>query len=425
MEPPRPPHLQPLKDALPPLFLGTATFNTQYVDDPAALPARAIVRRALVDLDVRGFDTSPYYGPAELLLGDALAAAGVDRRRYFLATKAGRVHGAGFDYRPAAVQASVARSLVRLRTDYVDLVYAHDVEFVTPAEAVAAVRALRQLRTASGGNGGTGIVKYVGISGFPVDVLADLAGRILRETGEPVDAVLSYGHCTVQNTRLVAGSGGGGSGSNDLPAVARLHQAGVGVVLNASLLNMGLLTTRGVDNGPQAAWHPSPPELRAVCAQAARVCQAQAATSGSDGKIERIALRYALDLWARAGAAAGVGTTAAGSSGTSAAPATVGASVLGVTSVDELTETVLEWWNVLDGLGVPHRSPDGDGAATAVINSSSSSSKKTDSLRRMQQVKAFVQQTLWPVFGEWKDFAWASPPPGWVNELRPHEPARL
>lgn len=400
-EPPRPPHLAPLADVLPPLLLGTATFNTQYVDDPASMPYRGIVRRALVDLGVTGFDTSPYYGPSESLLGEALEATGVDRSRFFLETKAGRVHGNGFDYSPTAVQASVRRSLQRLRTPYVDLVLAHDAEFVSPAEVVTAVRALRALRD-------EGILRYVGISGFPVDVLADLAEQILRETGEPVDAVLSYGHCTVQNTRLLG------------DPVARLHKAGVSVVLNASLLNMGLLTTRGVDNGPQAKWHPSPPKLRDVSAVAARVCQEEGAVPASLGMkgIEQVALRYALDVWAREGAAAQVATrTAGGSLG-------VGSSVLGVTSEAELDETALEWWSVLDGLGVPHQSLEGLQSSAGIGAAPDAASRQAAGLARSAAVKTFVEEKLWPAFGDLKDFAWASPEEGWVNELDPAEAAK-
>ncbi|CAK7274794.1 hypothetical protein SEPCBS57363_006344 [Sporothrix epigloea] len=393
-ESPRPPHLAPLATVLPPLFLGTATFNTQYVDNPAAMPYCGIVRRALVDLGVNGFDTSPYYGPSETLLGEALEATGVERSRYFLETKAGRVHGHGFDYSAPAVQASVRRSLQRLRTSYVDLVYAHDAEFVSPAEVVTAVRALRELRA-------EGIVRYVGISGFPVDVLASLAQQILNETGEPVDAVLSYGHCTVQNTQLLGDS------------VARMHQAGVAVVLNASLLNMGLLTTRGVDNGPQAKWHPSPPALRDVSAAAARVCQADPlpASLGMKG-IEQVALRYALDVWARGAAAANVASTALSG-------ASIGCSVLGVTSEIELDETVLEWWSVLDGLGVPHGSLERLQEITGIGSEPDGPAKTTAGIARTAAVKQFVEEKLWPIFGSYKDFAWASPEKGWVNQLEP------
>ncbi|CAK7212220.1 hypothetical protein SCUCBS95973_001382 [Sporothrix curviconia] len=395
-EPPRPTHLAPLATVLPPLLLGTATFNTQYVDNPITMPYRGIVRRALVDLGVNGFDTSPYYGPSESLLGEALEATGVERSRYFLETKAGRVHGTGFDYSAPAIQASVRHSLQRLRTPYVDLVYAHDAEFMAPADVLTAVRALRALRA-------EGILRYVGISGFPVDVLASLAEHILAVTGEPVDAVLSYGHCTVQNTRLLG------------DPVHRMHRAGVDVVLNASLLNMGLLTTRGVDNGPQAKWHPSPPALRDVCAVAARVCKQDPlpASLGMKG-IEQVALRYALDVWAREAVATRVATTAFDG-------VSIGSSVLGVTSEAELDETMIEWWSVLDGLGIAHGSLERLQKITGFGSEPDGPAKTEAGAARTAAIKAFVEEKLWPVFGTFKDFAWASPEEGWVNQLKPIE----
>ena len=174
---------RPLHTVLPPLILGTATFNTQYVADPRAMPYARIVERALCDLGVCAFDTSPYYGPSETLLGDALAAIPAARAParadYFLATKCGRIAADAFDYSPAAVRYSVLRSCRRLHTPYLDLVYAHDVEFVTPAEVLDTVRELRRLRDPARG----ARVRYVGISGFPAAVLAGLAELVLRETG--------------------------------------------------------------------------------------------------------------------------------------------------------------------------------------------------------------------------------------------------
>ena len=51
----------PLSAALPPLIMGTATFNNQYNADPFALPTTELVQRAL-SRGIRAFDTSPYYG---------------------------------------------------------------------------------------------------------------------------------------------------------------------------------------------------------------------------------------------------------------------------------------------------------------------------------------------------------------------------
>ncbi|KAI1775900.1 Aldo/keto reductase [Hypoxylon cercidicola] len=375
---PSPPPRRPLHESIPPLILGTATFNTQYVPDPFDLPALSIVSRAL-DLGVRAFDTSPYYGPSELILGDALAHPSVAGRHarasYFLVTKAGRVAGDEFDYSPAWVRYSVLRSLERLHTPYLDLVYMHDVEFVSPPEVLAAVRELRRLRA-------EGLVRYVGISGYPVDKLCALAELVRRETAEPLDAVLSYGHYTIQNTTL------GGA-----EAVARFEAAGVDVVLNASMLGMGLLTTRGADAGPMATWHPSPEGLRKACQDLVPIAAA------ADEKLEVVAIRWALDNWSRVGASKGGCSRRLPSGGR------VGVSVMGISSVAELEETCRVFNSVVEGLE----------AETA---DAEQTRRRRWSLDRRQKIQGLVEK-MWTVLGEWKDYSWNSPDPGFVNARKP------
>lgn len=378
----------PLHTVLPPLLLGTATFNTQYVSDPFSLPAPTIIARAL-DLGITGFDTSPYYGPSETILGAALAHPSITSRpgharsSYFLVTKAGRIAAREFDYSPAWIRASVKRSLERLGTPYLDLVYAHDVEFVSDAEVLDAVRELRRLRDEEGG-----LVRYVGISGYPVDRLCALAELVLRETGEPLDAVLSYAHFTVQNGRL--GSEG---------VLKRLvEDARVGVVLNASMLGMGLLTTRGaVDGkGPVAQWHPGPEGLRRTCHDLVRVAEE------AGEKLEVVAIRWALENWARVGAVRGTSYTGAGLSRLPQGKR-VGVSVMGITSVAELEETCRVFQHVVEDL--ESESP---GHTEDLME------RRKRGRERSAKVQAVVAK-MWDVLGEWKDYSWSSPEPGFVN----------
>ncbi|OTA56681.1 Aldo/keto reductase [Hypoxylon sp. EC38] len=373
------PARRPLHDSIPPLILGTATFNTQYVPNPFDLPAISIVSRAL-DLGVRAFDTSPYYGPSELILGDALAHPSITqnhpRSSYFLVTKAGRIAGDVFDYSPSWVRYSVLRSLERLHTSYLDLVYMHDVEFVSPAEVLTAVRELRRLRS-------EGVIRYVGISGYPVDKLCELAELVLRETGEPLDAVLSYGHYTIQNTTLGA------------EAMSRFESAGVDVVLNASMLGMGLLTTRGADAGPMATWHPSPEGLRKACQDLVPV----AVSMGE--KLEVVAIRWALDNWSRVGASKG------GRTPKLPAGDRVGVSVMGISSVAELEETCRVFNSVIEGLE-PETS---DAEQTR---------RRQWSLDRRQKIQGIVEK-MWDVLAQWKNYSWNSPDPGFINARKPTE----
>lgn len=92
--------LLPLSVDLPPLIMGTATFNSQYNPDPYALPTTELVHQAL-SAGIRAFDTSPYYGPAEELLGRALSTSFVrknfPRYTYRLLTKVGRIAASSFD----------------------------------------------------------------------------------------------------------------------------------------------------------------------------------------------------------------------------------------------------------------------------------------------------------------------------------------
>ncbi|EJP67366.1 Actin-like protein [Beauveria bassiana ARSEF 2860] len=350
---------RPLSEVLPPLILGTATFNHQYHPDPTQMPYVEIVRRAL-DHNITAFDTSPYYGPSEVLLGDALRRIepAPPRDSYFLITKAGRLAGDEFDYSPAWVRYSIFRSLERLGTDRLDLVYMHDVEFVSPAEVLGAVTELRRLRD-------QGVIQYVGISGYPVDTLASLAEMIFRETSEPIDAVLSYGHFCVQNAQL---------GRPEL--LERFALSGVNCILNASMLGMGLLTSNGVNSLPMAAWHPAPEELREACHGLAAI----AATENRH--LEEVAIRWSLRNWIYQGSK--FGTQNYKFDTNSSFPPRIGASVMGVSTVDQLEETWQLWQSVTNE-------------------------------QVQDATNVLVEKQMWPSLGEWKDFAWKSGGPSFIN----------
>ncbi len=150
-------------ETIPALGLGGATFSTQFnpsPDDESTLPVQAILRRAL-SLGINLIDTSPYYGNSEIVLGRALSQAwkeGWKREGMFICTKVGRIKIDEFCYEPTWVRKSVERSLERLGVKTLDVVYCHDVEFVTKKEVVQAVRELYRIRE-------KGKIRYVGISG--------------------------------------------------------------------------------------------------------------------------------------------------------------------------------------------------------------------------------------------------------------------
>lgn len=389
-----PPKSVSLSSILPPLICGTATFNSQYNPDPYALPTTRIVHHALT-LGIRAFDTSPYYGPAEELLGQALDTPVVHdhfpREDYFLLTKVGRISASEFDYSPSWVQFSVQRSLKRLRTDYLDVVYCHDVEFVTPKEVLTAVVTLRRMRDESG------VIRYVGISGYPVRILCELAEMVLRETGEPLDIVMSYANFTLQNT-LLASEG-----------IERFKAAGVQVVPNASPLGMGMLRRGGVPVGAQGDFHPSPQGLRDVVSAASDWCDAR------HEKLEVVALRFALENWLQQGVT--VGSSGDPASGIpwrletidEVGASKLGVSVIGVSSIAELDETIRVWRSILDSL---------DGGQETAIASGRGMTDHQRSVKRKEEV-AELAAGIRAILGRWVDFTWPSPGPDYIRGAEP------
>jgi hypothetical protein len=187
-------------NTIPMLGLGGATFSTQFnpsPDDESTLPVQAILRRAL-SLGINLIDTSPYYGNSEIVLGRALKAAWADgwsRQGMFICTKVGRIEIDKFDYSVKAVRESVNRSLVRLGVQILDVVYCHDVEFVTKKEVLDAVAELFKLQE-------EGKIRYIGISGsLPRTALwmktdcrtpGEIVGGIVRGSQERVEKAFGY-----------------------------------------------------------------------------------------------------------------------------------------------------------------------------------------------------------------------------------------
>ena len=144
--------------------------------------------QAAVDAAIEGginlFDVSPYYGQtlAEERLGKALRG---HRQAVYLATKCGRYGTDQFDFsRPRLLQ-SIDESLNRLQTDHVDLLQAHDIEFVDQQQIVEeTIPALLEIKAA-------GKTRFIGVSSYQLRIMASLA-----ET-QPIDTVLSYCRCNL------------------------------------------------------------------------------------------------------------------------------------------------------------------------------------------------------------------------------------
>lgn len=223
------------------LAFGTAPLGDMFgpADEKSAL---ATVGTAL-DSGINFFDSSPYYGDglAERRLGKALRT---HRQEVFIGTKAGRYKNDQFDFRPARIRESLERSLRLLKTDYVDILQLHDIEFVKLDEVFTeSYPELVKLRD-------EGKVRFIGMTGYPMHALR----RAATETR--LDTVLSYAHYTLLNTQL----------STDLIPVC--NERGTGVI-NAAAVSLGLLTA----SGSRFLHHPATDAIKSAAAGVTRYCQ--------------------------------------------------------------------------------------------------------------------------------------------------------
>lgn len=208
-----------------------------------------------LDGGVNYIDTAAYYGRgmSELLLGRILPD--IPRDRYVLSTKLGRYAPNHFDFSAKRVAESIDISLERLRCEYLDIVFCHDIEFVDMQQIVdETLPALRRQVDA-------GKVRYLGVSGYPMKMF-----RYILQNSE-IDVLLTYNHYTLQNEMAL----------ELLPLCAA---KGVGAI-NAAPFSARLLT-----DAPLPVWHQATEQVRQVAQQAAEHCR----QAGSD--IAKLALQF-------------------------------------------------------------------------------------------------------------------------------------
>jgi L-galactose dehydrogenase len=210
-----------------------------------------------IDAGINFFDVSPYYGLtlAEERLGRTLEG---NRQKVVLATKCGRYGVEEFDFSSKRIRLEVEESLRRLRTDYVDLLQAHDIEFASFDQIIhEAIPTMRELQA-------EGKTRYIGITGYPVGMLKRVAEQVT------VDSILSYCRYNLINTDIDA----------ELVPFAEKREIGL---INASPLMMGVLTDRGAPT-----WHPGSEGLKNAGHRAAMA----AARHGAN--ISALALQFAI-----------------------------------------------------------------------------------------------------------------------------------
>ncbi|PLS04880.1 aldo/keto reductase [Neobacillus cucumis] len=210
-----------------------------------------------IDHGMNLIDVSPYYGltKAETVLGKAISE--IPREKYILSTKAGRYGENHFDFSKKRIIESIEESLSRLKTDYVDILFLHDIEFGSLDQIMAeGIPALQQLKK-------QGKIRFFGVSGLPLTIFE----HVLSQT--ELDVILSYCHYSLNDTSL-------------LSLIPLLEEKKAGLI-NASPLSMGLLSSR-----PVADWHPASEEIRMICKQAAEFCK----ENGTD--LSKLAIQFSV-----------------------------------------------------------------------------------------------------------------------------------
>ncbi|GAS80610.1 aldo/keto reductase [Paenibacillus amylolyticus] len=238
---------------VPVLSFGASSLGSVFRDIDRDEGVRTV--HAAVDAGMNYIDVSPYYGltKAETVLGEAIRS--LPRSSYILSTKAGRYGESEFDFSRQRILNSVQESLNRLHTDYIDILFLHDIEFV-PAEIIVEEAFPTLLRLKD-----QGVIRQAGICGLPLPLFEKVLPQI------DADAIISYCHYSLNDTSL-------------LSLLPLLEKKEIGLV-NASPLSMGLLSTRGAP-----AWHPADERVKQLCLKAARFCAEQ----GSD--IAKLAVQF-------------------------------------------------------------------------------------------------------------------------------------
>ncbi|KAG0696719.1 Aldo/keto reductase family-domain-containing protein [Suillus ampliporus] len=234
-----------------------------------------------------------------VVLGNALRALEQEFPRDSYTSAA---YATEFDYTPESIESSVARSLRRMHTDYLDVVYLHDVEFVADEKLskregnhVTALGSEREQYGLDEGQEGEAytekdqiilaaveklfelrddrrVIRRVGISGFPLPTLLRLAILVQKRLGKPLDLIMSYCQLTLQNSTI----------EQFKPAFE--SRAGVKQVVSASPLSMGLLRPES------PTWHPAQPAIKDATKSAVHICEEWDASGAG---LPNLALQYA------------------------------------------------------------------------------------------------------------------------------------
>ena len=241
---------------LPVVGFGASSLGQEF--RPVKLEEALQSVQVALDLGMNLIDTSPFYGRgmSEVLLGIALRD--IPREDYMLCTKLGRYSLSHFDFSAKRVEESIEVSLHRLGTDHLDVILAHDIEFV-PMQQIVDETIPAMLKAKEQGK-----VRYIGFSGYPQKVFK----YIIEQVG--VDCVLSYNQYTLQNTRFAD------------ETVPYLKDKNVGA------MNAGPFSARLLTNAPLPDWLKEPEEVKEAARKAAKLC------ADNDIDIAQLALQFSI-----------------------------------------------------------------------------------------------------------------------------------
>ena len=240
---------------LPALGFGASSIGAEFRPIDVGEALRCV--NVALDRGMNYIDTAAYYGRgmSEIMLGRILPD--IPRDSYVLSTKLGRFAPQHFDFSARRVAESIDISLERMKLDYVDIVFCHDIEFVDLDQIVdETIPALRKEVE-------KGKVRFIGVSGYPMKIFHEMLKRA------EIDVVLSYNHYTLQNDMA-------------LSLIEPCKEQGVGLI-NAAPFSARLLTS-----APLPDWHKATPEVREVAAKAVEHCK----NKGTD--IAKLALQYSV-----------------------------------------------------------------------------------------------------------------------------------
>ena len=188
---------------------------------------------AAIDAGINFFDVAPFYGItlAEERLGEALKGK---RDKVILATKCGRYGLRDFDFSYQRILDSADESLARLQTDHVDLMQLHDIEFGTREQVLnEAIPALYEIKK-------SGRARYIGITGLPVNYLAEIARQV------DIDTILSWAHYNLLQDEI----------NKELVPLSKERDLG--------LMNAAPLLQRILSDASIPSWHNAPASMQAM-----------------------------------------------------------------------------------------------------------------------------------------------------------------